>query len=131
MKKLLMLACCLVMMGVGIAQASDYYYVTDEGADHDDSDAMVIIGKPVSGVDFDGGTCDSAGDWASGFWQGFSYVVVDGSSDKSSRLGEAWFATSGIAKGDRIDNVNEIAGTCTETVNSATATFKKFSGDDL
>jgi len=132
MKKLLMVVLCLIVLPLSMASATTYYYITDSGADHDGDDTLKIIGKPASdgGFDANGDCDDTSGNWDSGPWQGVSYVVVDGASNKSSRLGEAFFVEGGISKGTNLDNVDVITGTCTQDFGPATFTFKKFSADN-
>ena len=132
MKKLIMLAICLVILPLGASATTTWYYALDASADHGTDDTFKAIGKPALSTYFnDLGDCDdTSGNWDSGYWQGISYVVVEGSSAKSSRLGEAYFVDSGISKGTNLSNVNAISGTCTQDVSGETFTFKRFSAEE-
>jgi len=132
MKKLLMLACLLLvlpLMVLSSANATNWYYLTQQ-VDHDSGDTLKIIGKPPEGfIDFSAnGDCDdSSGNWDEGLWKAYSYVVVAGASNKSSRLGEAWFPDSSIDKGSNLSSVDDGLGLCEQLSEGTTQTFKKFS----
>jgi len=128
MKKLLMIL-ALVMLPLSMALATDYYFVIDTGIDLTEDDSLKMIGKPAIGTNFGSlGNCDGGTDWPAGHWDALSYVAVEAQTTKSSRLGEAYFATSGISKGDNLDSLDDLATSCSQDIVEVVHTFDKWSG---
>ena len=129
MKKLLLIL-AMVMLPLSMAIATDYYFVIETGIDLSESDTLKVIGKPSMGAWFtDDSDCDNtSGQWNSGFWQGISYVAVEASSTKSSRLAEAFFVDGSISKGSNLESLDDLGATCENEIEGAVHTFDKFSG---